>query len=86
MAGQLLSAKNRFHHMIPISDETLMAFADGELPPDERRAVREALSKDPLLIERLECFLLTNARLARPFRDVLNSAVPERLLRLFRAN
>jgi anti-sigma factor RsiW len=72
--------------MNPISDEMLMAFADGELEPDDRRLVREALTKDPLLIERLECFILTRTRIARPFRDVPAAALPEKLLRLILAS
>jgi anti-sigma factor RsiW len=62
-----------------------MAFADGELQPDERRVVREALTKDPCLVERLECFILTNARIARPFREVSAAALPESLMRLILA-
>jgi anti-sigma factor RsiW len=72
--------------MNPIPDEMLMAFADGELQPHERRVVREALTKDPFLIERLECFILTHTRIARPFRDVSAAALPEKLLRLILAS
>ena len=68
--------------MNPISDEMLMAYADGELQPYERRVVREALTKNPLLIERLECFILSNTRIARPFRDVSAAALPKKLLHL----
>ena len=78
--------QNRFQPMNPISDEMLMAFADGELQPHERRVVREALTNDPFLIERLECFILTHTRIARPFRDVSAVAVPEKLLRLILAS
>lgn len=72
--------------MNPISDEMLMAFADGELQPHERRVVREALKKNPLLIERLECFILSNTRIARAFRDVSAAAIPQKLLRLILAS
>ena len=72
--------------MNPISDEMLMAFADGELQPHERRVVREALTKNPLLIERLECFILSNTMIARPFRDISAAAIPEKLLRLILAS
>lgn len=64
----------------------LMAFADGELQPHERRVVREALTKNPLLIERLECFILSNTRIARPFREVSAAGIPEKLLRLILAS
>jgi anti-sigma factor RsiW len=85
-AGAFSWRQNRFPNMNPVSDEMLMAFADGELQPLERRAVREALTKNPLLIERLECFILTNTRIARPFRDVSAVALPEKLLRLILAS
>jgi anti-sigma factor RsiW len=70
--------------MAEISDEILMAFVDGELDANEQRVVREALTKNPAFIERLECFVLTKARLARPFDDVLKAALPEKLLSIIR--
>jgi hypothetical protein len=71
--------------MNPISDETLMAYADGELQPDERRSVRESLRKDASLIERLESFIPTKAWVARPFDEVLAAPIPEKLLSVMRA-
>ena len=43
----------------PISDETLMRFADGELPPHERELVSAELARDPALARRLEAFRFT---------------------------
>jgi hypothetical protein len=71
--------------MKPISDETLMAYADGELQPDERRSVRESLRKDASLIERLESFMATKGWVARPFDEVLAAPIPEKLLSVMRA-
>jgi hypothetical protein len=68
-----------------ISDEILMAFADGELPPAAWRAVGKALQRDPALIGRLEGFILTKACVARPFDDVLTAPLPEKLLSVMRA-
>jgi hypothetical protein len=70
--------------MNPISDETLMAYADGELQADERRSVRVSLRKDASLIERLESFIPTNGWVARPFDEVLAAPIPERLLSVMR--
>jgi hypothetical protein len=63
-----------------ISDETLMAYADGELQRGERRVVRDALSKDPSLAVRLERYIFTSPRrLSLPF-DAVMQQVPQRLL------
>jgi anti-sigma factor RsiW len=70
--------------MHQISDETLMAFADGDLQPDERRTVREALTQDASLIEKLESFILTRTRIARLFDAVLAEPLPEKMLKLIR--
>jgi anti-sigma factor RsiW len=82
--GRLLVPATWKQDMDEISDEMLMAFADGELQPDDLRAVRHALTNDPSLRERLECFLRTKCRLARPFDDVLRAAIPEKLLSIIR--
>lgn len=49
-----------------ISDALLMRYADGDptLTAEERRAVRQALIKDPALLERLEAYLFTGRTLA----------------------
>jgi len=63
-----------------VSDEMLMAYADGELPPEQRVLVRKALTMDPALVQRLEDFIATKASLRRAFDPVLNAPIPERLL------
>lgn len=68
----------------PISDETLMEFADGTLPPVERAAVSAALAHSPALMHRLEAFLFTRDPLARAFDQVVAAPVPEKLLAALR--
>ncbi|CAH0188118.1 hypothetical protein [Roseomonas sp. CECT 9278] len=63
-----------------IPDETLMAFADGSLPPAEVNRIAALLDADPALAERVA--LLADGRriAAGAFRDVLDQPVPARLL------
>ena len=46
------------------SDETLMAFADGELGPAEAAALAAAAATDPALARRIEMFRQTRSRIA----------------------
>ncbi|WP_136658864.1 zf-HC2 domain-containing protein [Nitratireductor sp. XY-223] len=61
------------------SDETLMAFADGELPPEEREAVERALENDPALGERVAAFLDSRMRAQDALKPLLDEPVPEAL-------
>jgi hypothetical protein len=65
--------------MAGIADETLMAFADGELEPAERARVGKLLAADGEARERLEPFLGTREPLARVFDAVTDEPVPEYL-------
>lgn len=62
-----------------VDDETLMAFADGELSGDERAAVEAALAADPALRSKLEAQRLLGARLSAAFDGALTEPVPSRL-------
>ena len=62
----------------PISDETLMRFADGDLPPVERAIVAAAIADDPELAERLEPFRFTREKLAGAYEATLE--IPEQLI------
>ena len=64
----------------PVSDEAIMAFADGEMPPDERSAVRDALASDRSAINKLESYAFTRGALKRVFDEVLTAPLPEKLL------
>jgi hypothetical protein len=53
--------------MTNISDVELMAYADGVLPRQLRPLVRQALLRDPALLEKLESYIITHRGLAAPF-------------------
>ncbi len=63
-----------------ISDETLMAFADGALPAAEAERIAEAVEADPALAERVALLAEGRRIAAGAFRDVLDEPVPARLL------
>jgi len=66
--------------MIPVPDEMLMAYADGELTFDEAQALEQVMRQDPLLRTRLEPFVQTRMRLSYAFDRVLHEPVPDRLV------
>jgi hypothetical protein len=66
--------------MTNISDADLMAYADGVLPRHARPLVRQALLRDPALLEKLESYIITNRGLAAPFARL--PPVPDRLRRV----
>ena len=66
--------------MTNISDADLMAYADGVLPRHLRPLVRQALLRNPALLEKLESYIITNRGLAAPFERL--PPLPDHLLRL----
>ena len=62
----------------PISDETLMRFADGDLPPDAQESVAAEIGRNPDLAKRLEAFKFTREELAHAFASTLE--VPPSLI------
>lgn len=66
--------------MADLSDETLMAFADGELEPGARARVEALLAARPGLRDRLAVFEATGRSLAGHFRSSMEEPVPARLL------
>lgn len=68
-----------------IDDETLIAFSDGELEPERRRAIEAALASDPLLRARLERQRRLGARVAAYYAPVAEEPVPERFAALLSA-
>ncbi len=62
------------------SDETLSAYADGELDAATRAAVEAAMASDPHLEQRIADYRELRARLQQAFAPVLAEPVPERLL------
>jgi surface antigen len=66
--------------MNPISDEVLMAYADGELTLDERRHIEQRLKLEPALRARLAPFVETREQIANAFDHALDEPLPQRLL------
>jgi hypothetical protein len=60
-------------------DETLMAYADGELAPARRAEIDAAIAADPALALRVEEHRALRARMTSAFSRVLEQPVPDRL-------
>jgi hypothetical protein len=61
-------------------DETLMAFADGELDELLSAEIASAMERDPALARRVERHRALRAQVAGAYSTVLEQPVPERLL------
>lgn len=68
-----------------ISEETLLALADGDLQGEEAAAIEAAVSQDPALRDALRRLRLSSAGIAQAFDQTLDEPVPERLLAAARA-
>lgn len=66
------------------SDETLMAYVDGELDSEARAAVTAAITADPQVAQRITRHQTLRASLQAGFAHVLDEPVPERLLHVAR--
>jgi hypothetical protein len=62
-----------------ISDETLMAFADGELDEATRRVVEQAVRQDPVLAEKVRQHKALRTNVFNAFASTLDEEVPQRL-------
>uniref|UniRef100_A0A7C1P6V2 Uncharacterized protein n=1 Tax=Agrobacterium albertimagni TaxID=147266 RepID=A0A7C1P6V2_9HYPH len=62
-----------------ISDEMLMAFADGELAPAEQEEIEKALAEDDELAERLAVFMDTRDELAVTMKPLIDEPMPAAL-------
>lgn len=62
-----------------VEDEKLMAFADGELSPDERKEIERALAADEGLRRKVEAHRQLRQELASAFDGALQEPVPVRL-------
>lgn len=65
-----------------LADETLMAFADGELDAVQRAEVAHALQDNPALRQRVDLMQQQRARIGAAFAGMLDAPVPDRLTRL----
>ena len=61
------------------SDETLMAYADGELDERTRREVEQAMLHDPSIAERIMRHKALRSNVFNAFASTLDEAVPQRL-------
>jgi hypothetical protein len=61
-------------------DETLMAYADGELDAPLRTQIEAAMEKDPGLARRVEKHRALRADVASAFAGVIDQPLPERLV------
>jgi hypothetical protein len=63
-----------------IPDEVLMAYVDGELPPEERARIEAAMRADAEVARRVQQQQALRASLRSAFEGVLREPVPDRLL------
>lgn len=61
--------------------ETLMAYADGELDADTRRAIEAEMAVDPQVAQEVERHRALRADVGGAFAGVLDEPMPDRLLR-----
>jgi hypothetical protein len=61
--------------------ETLMAYADGELDAQTRRAIEAEMAVDPLVAQEVERHRAMRADVGGAFASVLDEPMPDRLLR-----
>lgn len=59
--------------MTQLSDEILIAYADGELAPAQVRVVDGVFAVDPVRLEQFQQLKLTNERLSRAFSSMLQA-------------
>lgn len=63
-----------------LTDETLMAYADGEVDAETRAAIDSAIREDPELRSRVERHRALRGAMQGAFSSVLEEPVPERLI------
>jgi hypothetical protein len=67
-----------------IADETLMAYADGELEPSARAAVEAAMRADPEIARRVAQYREQQEKLRAAYEPELAEPAPDRLLAVLR--
>ncbi len=65
---------------VPITDDDLMAYADGQLADDRREAVEHAVARDSSLAARVAAIREQNAELRHAFDPWLAEEIPPRLV------
>jgi anti-sigma factor RsiW len=69
---------------VNLSDETLMAYVDGELDDSARSQVEVAIAEDPQVARSVAKYQALRGRLRSSFATVLDEPVPQRLVSLVR--
>jgi hypothetical protein len=69
-----------------VTEEMLMAYADGELDQETRAQVKDAIDKDPALNAVLDRHRALRSELRAAFDPVLEEAVPDRLVAAVRGS
>lgn len=64
---------------MPIDDDTLMAYADGELPPLEAKRIEAAMAEDPALSARVARFRAVRRALRSAYDSVAAEPIPDHL-------
>jgi anti-sigma factor RsiW len=62
-----------------ITDEDLMAYADGELPPAEAKRIESAMAEDTALAARVARFRRVRRALRTAYDSVVSEPIPEHL-------
>ena len=65
---------------MPITDDDLNAYADGQLAGERREAVEQALARDPSAVARVTAIREQNAELRHAFDPWLGEHIPPRLI------
>lgn len=68
--------------MPDFSDIDVMAYADGQLPPERAETLRQQAQHDPQLRARIERYRVSQRLLQRAYNPALAAPVPDRLITL----
>lgn len=66
--------------MVHVPDELIMAYADGQVSPEEKTWLEGILAVDPAVRSRLDVFVATGPGQFSPFDSVLTAPIPDRLI------
>lgn len=66
--------------MVHVPDELIMAYADGQVSPEEKVWLDGILAVDPAVRSRLEVFVATGPGQFSPFDSIMNAPIPDRLI------
>jgi anti-sigma factor RsiW len=70
--------------IVPLLDELIMAYADGELNGHLANRVRDAIRNDDAIREKHDIYCSTRQVLSKSFSTILDEPIPDRLKRTVR--